>query len=128
MVVDASAIIAILRAEPERATFISKLRGSQSNKISCATYVELCIVQGGDRKKSELWRMDEILEDMDIRQVPFDEEQAQAARTAWLQYGKGGHPAKLNLGDCFSYALAKVTGEPLLFKGNDFSKTDIKRA
>jgi ribonuclease VapC len=73
-------------------------------------------------------KMDELLESARIAQVPFDQEQAQGARTAWLRYGKGNHPAGLNFGDCFSYALAKVTGEPLLFKGSDFSKTDVRRA
>ena len=96
--------------------------------MSAATYLELSIVmenKGGPRAGYEL---DELIAQTDVEIVPVTLEQAEAARVAWRRFGKGNHPARLNFGDCFSYALAKTAGEPLLFKGNDFSQTDIEPA
>ena len=96
--------------------------------MSAATLLELTIVienKGGPKAGYEL---DEFMAKSDFEIVPLTLEQTEAARVAWRRFGKGNHPARLNFGDCFSYALAKTTGEPLLFKGNDFSQTDIEPA
>jgi ribonuclease VapC len=125
MVIDTSAIAAILFNEPERASFNQKIGFDDTRLISAATLVEITLVV--EARKGELGRsqLDLFVYEAGLDIVPFDAVQADLARLAWRTYGKGRHPAGLNLGDCFSYALAKVTGEPLLFKGKDFSQTDI---
>lgn len=125
MVIDTSAIAAILFDEPERASFNQKIGVDNTRLLSAATLVETALVvetRKGEQGRSEL---DLFIHETGLELAPFDATQADFARLAWRTYGKGNHPAKLNLGDCFSYALAKATGEPLLFKGNDFSQTDI---
>jgi ribonuclease VapC len=125
MVIDTSAIAAILFNEPERASFNQKIGFDDTRLISAATLVEITLVV--EARKGELGRsqLDLFVYEAGLDIVPFDAVQADLARLAWRTYGKGRHPAGLNLGDCFSYALAKATGEPLLFKGKDFSQTDI---
>ena len=96
--------------------------------MSVANYVEATIVLEGRRGPGFGDNLDTYVEEAEIELVQVTLEQAQAARTAWRRYGKGNHPASLNYGDCFAYALAKITGEPLLFKGRDFARTDIESA
>jgi len=127
MIIDSSAILAILYNEPDAASFAEAIAGADSCRISAVTYVETAIVieaqnQVGGR------HFDTFIRRSGIAIEPVTEEQAMAARQAFSDFGKGRHPAGLNFGDCFSYALATVSGEPLLFKGNDFGKTDISKA
>lgn len=96
--------------------------------MSTATFLEAAIVVDSKSNPTASRRYDDLLRDMTITLVPVDETQVRIAREAYRDFGKGsGHPAQLNFGDCFAYALAKATGEPLLFKGNDFSHTDVQR-
>ena len=126
MVIDTSAILAILTNEPERQVFNEAVEKARSPMMSAASFVEASIVIESSRGYDGLRDFDLFLASAGIEIVPVDIEQARAAREAFRQYGKGHHPAALNYGDCFSYALAKATGLPLLFKGNDFSGTDIQ--
>jgi ribonuclease VapC len=126
MVLDTSAVIAILRKEPERDTFAKLLADARDPLISAATSFECSMVQA--RFDAGLQDLDDFLLSSGIRIAAVDVAQAHAARDAWLRYGKGRSPAGLNFGDCFSYALAKTTGRPLLFKGNDFAQTDVTAA
>ena len=128
MIVDSSAIVAILMREPDAERFEIALDTASRAIMSAATYVEL--VNAIDRKVgSDLLALaDDLLSVAKIELVPFTVEQARWARHARLTYGAGRHPANLNFGDCFAYALAKATGEPLLYKGDDFSCTDVTTA
>ena len=125
MVIDTSAIAAILLDEPERADFIAKIAAANVRLISAATLLECQIVVM--TRKGELGRaeLQLFVHEAELEVVAFDQNQVDFAALAWQRYGKGRHPAALNYGDCFAYALAKATGEPLLFKGADFSQTDI---
>ncbi len=126
MVLDTSALMAILFGEPESETFISLIGQDSKRLISASTALEMMIVI--ESRKGEIGGrdLDLFLHRAKIDIVPFDGEQAELARIAWRRYGKGnGHPAQLNFGDCFAYTLSKISGEPLLFKGNDFSQTDV---
>jgi len=128
MVVDSSAVVAILEDEPERPSFVRALARATDPLMSAATLLESSIVmywRGGDHGIEDL---DDLLLSAGIRIAAVDVAQAHAARDAWLRYGKGRSPARLNFGDCFSYALAKTTGRPLLFKGEDFGQTDVMPA
>ncbi|PRY52916.1 ribonuclease VapC [Knoellia remsis] len=129
MIVDSSALVAIHEAEPERAAFVAAIRAAATRRMSAATYVECGIVL--DRRPSTHGssRLDDLLTSLDIAVVPLTVEQARAARRAHTRFGRGsGHPARLNLGDCLSYALAVTEDEPLLFKGDDFSHTHVRVA
>lgn len=126
MVIDTSAVIAILTNEPERLSFNEAVDKASSRMMSAASFVEASIVIESSRGYDGLRDFDLFVASAGIEIVPVDVEQARVAREAFRRYGKGGHPAALNYGDCFSYALAKATGLPLLFKGNDFSGTDIQ--
>ena len=131
MIVDASAIVAILRNEPEAADFSNALDRASRNRIaarvSAVNFVEAAIVMNGGRDPILNRRFDEFVKEARLVVEPVTVEQARIAREAFRDFGRGsGHPAKLNLGDCFAYALAKATGEPLLFKGNDFGHTDLR--
>jgi ribonuclease VapC len=128
IVLDSSAVIAILRDEPERRDFIDAIVDHGEPRISAATYVEASMVMElrlGDRSGREF---DTLLDDIGAITVPFDQAQAKVARAAFRRFGKGRHRAGLNLGDCFTYALASILDAPLLFKGDDFALTDLKRA
>jgi ribonuclease VapC len=127
LVVDSSAILAILLDEPDGSDFLKKLTTAPKVILSSATYLETCLVLGARNGNAEIPSMSRFLEKLGAEVISFTPEQAHVARNAWMQYGKGNHKAKLNFGDCFSYALSKVSGQPLLFKGKDFSLTDIKR-
>lgn len=126
MVIDSSALVAILLREPERAFFVRQILGAKIRLVSAVTFVETGMVLEGRRGQGARHQFSKLLEDASIEIVPVDAEIAMAALAAWRKYGKGRHPAGLNLGDCFSYAVAKRTGEPLLAKGDDFSRTDIE--
>lgn len=129
MIVDTSALIAILRDEPEARMCAEALSLATPRRLSAATYVETAAVVDASRDPVASRRFDELLKAADFVIEPVTEVQAYIAREAYRDFGKGsGHPAQLNFGDCFAYALAKGTGEPLLFKGNDFAHTDIKVA
>lgn len=128
MVVDTSALLAILQDEPERRPFAEALEAADARLISVATLVETSILVESRYGAEGLRDLDLLLERAGIEAVPVDLEQAREARSAWSRFGKGRHPAGLDFGDCFSYALARVLGEPLLYKGEDFSRTDVRAA
>lgn len=128
-VVDSSALIAILRQEPEAETLLEAIDGAESLWISAANYLEAAIVVDSVRDPVASRRFDQFIDEAGIRVQPVSAVQARIAREAYRDYGKGsGHKAGLNFGDCFAYALAKDAGEPLLFKGQDFVHTDIAPA
>ena len=126
MIVDASAVITILRAEPEAPAMARALDREDSFRISVVNYVEAAIVIDAGRDPIASRRFDDFCRETPLIIEPVTVEQALVAREAYRDFGKGRHRAGLNLGDCFAYALARVTGEPLLFKGGDFGHTDIK--
>jgi ribonuclease VapC len=129
VIIDSSALIAILRNEPEAREFAVAVEGAAARRLSAANYVETAAIIDGSRDPVASRRLDELLKVATIVIEPVTAAQAQIAREAYRDFGKGsGHPAQLNFGDCFAYALAKAIGEPLLFKGNDFSRTDIVSA
>jgi ribonuclease VapC len=128
MIVDTSAIMAILQKEPEAPAFGAALTEGARIAISAATLVELCVV-AESRAGAAVWaEVEALMADAAIEVAPFTAEQAALAREGWRRFGKGRHPAGLNLGDCFAFALAQERGEPLLFKGGDFALTDVRRA
>ena len=126
MVVDTSALLAIFLAEPERQPFLDSILQAETRMISAANVLETGIVLEARRGESAGREFDLFLVRASLQIVAVDSEQAEIARSAWRKYGKGRHPAALNFGDCFAYALAQFSGEPLLAKGRDFSLTDIK--
>lgn len=128
MIVDSSALLAILLVEPDAGTYAERLAGPARARISTATYVELINVCDRRVGRDAVAEAERLIESAMIELVPFTIEQAQWARHARLTYGVGRHEAALNFGDCFTYALAKETGEPLLFKGSDFAYTDLTAA
>lgn len=125
MVIDASAIMAILLGEPERDQFIGAIANHPDPIISAVTLVEARMVTEARLGTEGKVRLEELLEAGGVRTVAFDETQANLAHEAWKQFGRGNSPARLNFGDCLSYALAKQTDRKLLFKGNDFKRTDL---
>ncbi len=128
MVIDTSAILAILRDEPERRAFNEAIEAAESRLMSAASFVEASMVIETRRGYEGLRDFDLFMAKAGIEIAPVDADQAHIARQAFRDFGKGRHPAGLNFGDCFSYALARATGLPLLFKGNDFARTDIEPA
>jgi ribonuclease VapC len=129
MIVDTSALIAILRFEADAPEFAKLIERAAHRRISAVSYVEAGAVIDGSKDPVASRRFDELIEEAQITIEPVTETQARIARQAYRDFGKtSGHPANLNFGDCFSYALAKAKGEPLLFKGRDFSQTDVKFA
>ncbi len=129
MIVDTSAVVAIARNEPERSRFLTALDRDAVNHMSAASFFEAAIVIDGSRNPVLSRRLDAFIQTSAIVIESVTEHQARIAREAYRDFGKGsGHPAGLNFGDCFAYALAKDMGEPLLFKGDDFSATDVRRA
>lgn len=125
MVLDTSALLAILFNEPDASDFADLISKDPKRLLSAGTLLELMIVIEARKGEAGGRELDLLLHRAKIDIVPFDEEQAEIARNAWRHYGKGNHPAGLNFGDCFAYALAKISSEPLLFKGNDFIQTDL---
>ncbi len=125
MVIDTSALVAILLGESEAEPFALVIAGDPKRLISTFTALETAIVIEAKKGESGGRELDLLLHQARIKMAPMTAEQFEIARSAWRRYGKGRHPAGLNIGDCCSYALARCAGEPLLFKGDDFSQTDI---
>jgi ribonuclease VapC len=126
MIIDSSALIAILRDEPGANVCAIAIEKNVNRRLSAANFVETALVIDGSRDPIASRRFDDLIREAQIVIEPVTEAQARIAREAYRDFGKGsGHPAKLNFGDCFAYALARTTGEPLLFKGDDFNHTDI---
>lgn len=129
MIIDTSALIAILRDEPDAMSYAQAIDGAVSRRVSAATFLEAAIVIDGSRDPVASRRFDDLCRAAQLVIEPVTEAQARIAREAYRDFGKGsGHPAGLNFGDCFAYALARATGESLLFKGNDFVHTDVTPA
>lgn len=128
MVVDSSALIAVLLSEPAASDLITVFESGVILRMSTATLAEGGIVMQGRQGDEGEARFDRLVQRLDIAIVPVTREHAEIARAAFRRFGKGRHPAGLNFGDCFSYALARSLGEPLLFVGHDFAQTDIEVA
>ncbi len=128
MIIDSSAVLAVLFGEADAETYEKAIATASPCRMSVANVLEASIVvesRGGAAAGHEL---DVFLERAGIALIPVTIEHLEAARRAWRRFGKGNHPAALNFGDCFAYALAKVNNEPLLFKGDDFTRTDVEAA
>jgi ribonuclease VapC len=128
MILDSSVVLAIVLGEPGFELFVGAIASAPNCRISAASFVETSIVAEGRAGEQGLRQCDSFFRTSRVSVEPVTEEQAMLARQCYSDYGKGRHAAGLNFGDCFAYALAKVTGEPLLFKGQDFSQTDIQPA
>jgi len=129
MILDSSAIVAILRRENDARALFDSIRAATSIAISTATFVETAIVIDARGNSLVSRELDEFCEEIALKFVVLDEKQMRIARQAYRDFGKGsGHPARLNFGDCFAYALARAMDEPLLYKGSDFSHTDVRSA
>jgi ribonuclease VapC len=126
MVLDTSAILAVLFDEPERRAFTQAIEAAEERLFSAASFVETSMILESRHGAEGVRALDRLLAAANIEIVAVDLLQATAAREAFRQFGKGRHPAGLNFGDCCSYALAKCRAEPLLFKGSDFSRTDVQ--
>lgn len=127
MIVDTSALIAVVFSEPEASTFTT-LMATHASRVSAANWFEATMVADGRRSDAGA-RLDRLVTALGITVEPVTEAHARAARIAFRRYGRGsGSPAGLNFGDCFAYALSATSGEPLLFKGDDFTHTDVLRA
>jgi ribonuclease VapC len=125
MVIDTSALIAILLGEPEANAIATAIARDNNRLLSVFSSLEASIVIEARKGESGGRELDLLLHHIQAEMISMNPEQAEVARKAWRDYGKGRHPAALNIGDCCAYSLAKVSGEPLIFKGDDFSKTDI---
>ena len=125
MVIDTSALMAILEAEPEAVAIAEAIERDPVRLVSAGSLLEASIVLLARRGDAGVRDLDLLAAAAQVDVLPFTREHALLGRLAYAQYGKGRHPAGLNLGDCFSYALSKASGEPLLFKGSDFDKTDV---
>lgn len=129
MIVDTSAIVAILRDEPEAKRFAEAIAAAGKPRVSAVNFVEAAAVIDAARSPVASRKFDDFLRESHLVIEPVTLEQARIAREAYRDFGKGsGHAAGLNFGDCFAYALARATGEPILFKGDDFSRTDLASA
>lgn len=129
MIVDTSALIAILRDEDDAMTYAKAIASAAIRRISAATYVEIAAVIDASRDPIASRRLDDLLHEARFAIEAVTDVQARIAREAYRDFGRGsGHAARLSFGDCFPYALAKAMNEPLLFKGDDFTRTDIKSA
>lgn len=129
MIVDASAVIAILRDEPDAPKYAVAIEAASRCRISAANFLEAAIVIDGSRDPVASRRFDDLIREAGMAIEAVTEVQVRLAREAYRDFGRGsGHPARLNFGDCFAYALARTANEPLLFKGNDFLHTDIASA
>lgn len=125
MIVDTSAVLAILLVEPEAQRFADAIEDNPVCRFPATCFLEATMTLLGRYGEEGLRDLDLFLAHSQMEIAPFNEAQARLARDAFIRYGKGRHPAKLNFGDCISYALARETGEALLFKGTDFAQTDI---
>ncbi|WP_068397355.1 type II toxin-antitoxin system VapC family toxin [Kribbia dieselivorans] len=126
MIVDTSVLVCIHEGEPEARRFLDILLSAPSVRISAGTLLETDIVLDSRQPLRISRQLDRLVTDLRLEVVPVDEAHVTVARAAYRDFGKGsGHPARLNFGDCFAYALAALTGEPLLFLGDDFTHTDV---
>jgi ribonuclease VapC len=128
MVIDTSVIVAMMLHEPDAPMLLAKMAEAKTRSTSACSYMEasmVVIARRGDETGDDI---DRALYEANIAIIPLSVQQAKIAREAFIRFGKGRHPAALNFGDCFAYALARQTNSSLLFKGNDFSKTDIRIA
>jgi ribonuclease VapC len=128
MIVDSSAVVAVLRAEPEASDFAVAIDSAERRRISAVSYVEAAIVIDSSRDAIASRRFDDFFRASHITVETVTPKQAEIARQAYRDFGKGRQNAGLNFGDCFAYALAKEMDEPLLFKGDDFRRTDVEAA
>lgn len=128
MVLDSSAIVAILLTEPEADALMNAVAADPVRLLGAVTLLEAALVLTSRRGEAGSQALDGFVREVVTEVVPFTAEQAHLARSAWERFGKRRHPAALNIGDCCSYALARLTGEPLLYKGGDFAQTDIVSA
>jgi ribonuclease VapC len=128
MVVDTSALVAMVQGEPERALFAERLAEQTPNFMTAVSWTEVRMVVLSRMRRAGLAALQDLMAAASIEVLPVSVELADSAFDAFRRFGKGRHPARLNLGDCFSYALAKQMSVPLLFKGDDFSKTDVLAA
>ena len=128
MILDTSALLAVLLDEADADHFERVIALAPVCRMSVANYLEAIMVIEGRLGEAGGRELDNYLEEAEVELVSVTPEQVQAARLTWRRYGKGNHPAGLNFGDCFAYALAEVSEEPLLFKGEDFALTDVKQA
>jgi ribonuclease VapC len=129
VIVDTSAVVAILKEEDDAAVFAQAIATADARRLSAASYLECGIVLDSQRDPIISRGLDELIEEAELAVEPVTERQARLARQAYADFGKGsGHPAGLNFGDCLSYALALDLREPLLWKGNDFGHTGIQSA
>jgi ribonuclease VapC len=128
MVIDTSALLAIILREPEAARFTLAVQESTIRLVSVASALEAAIGLQGRLERVNGREVDDLIQSLPLEIWPIDLDQLHWARFAFETYGRGRHPAKLNFGDCLSYALAKTTGEPLLYKGSDFAQTDLSSA
>jgi ribonuclease VapC len=127
LILDASALISILRQESDAASFAKAIEKAAVRRISAVNYAEVAVVIDSEKNPIASHRLDELLRRANIEVVSVTPDQAILAREAYRSFGRGsGHPARLNFGDCFAYALAVASGEPLLFKGDEFTKAGIK--
>ncbi len=126
MVIDTSALLAILQDEPERRAFAEAIENAGSCSMSVGNLLETSLVIESRFGAEGIRDLDQLIGKARIELVPVDLEQLGIARRAFSRFGKGRHPAALNFGDCFAYALARALGEPLLYKGDDFARTDIE--
>ncbi len=128
MIVDTSAVLAVLFAEADAEVYARSIIETSPCRMSVANLLETAIVVESRSGLAAGHQLDHFLERAGMELVPVTPQQVEAARLAWRRFGRGNHPARLNFGDCFAYALAEATGEPLLFKGKDFAQTDIEPA
>ena len=128
MVIDSSALICVVRGEPESDRFRRAMREAFPRLVAAPTAVEALIVMLSRFGEAGLTDLEALMTETSLDVVPFGDTHVRIAVDAFRRFGKGRHPASLSFGDCFSYALAKATGQSLLFKGNDFSQTDVKQA
>ena len=128
MIVDSSALLVVLNREPDAGRYEARMLSASSCRMSAANMLEVTMVVEGRGGPTAGLELDRFLERLGVDVVPVTLEQLASARYAWRRFGRGNHPAALNFGDCFAYALAEVSREPLLFKGDDFARTDIAAA
>ena len=128
MIVDSSALLAVILNEDDEPKYSAALIDAPVLRMSAANWVDAAIVVDSHKNPAAVVRFENLVDVSQLRVEPITIEDAYRARAAYANYGRGHHPARLNYGDCFAYALAKRCGEPLLFKGNDFTQTDIEPA
>lgn len=128
MVIDTSAAFAVIAEEPDAEAFAASIEAFDERRMSAVSILELNVVVANRFGSADLARVEQFLARADVASMPFDEDCERIATAAFMRFGKGRHAAALNFGDCAAYALAQLLNEPLLFKGDDFAKTDVKRA